>query len=99
MPHDIFTTIETAIKETTGVTDTLLGDGGEHADLATTVAFALAKQKKQAPVKIAQEIVADLKKRPDLSGRHLSSLVNYTPPFSFVKPLETSPPLRLTAVR
>jgi arginyl-tRNA synthetase len=68
MPHDIFTTIETAIKETTGVTDTLLGDGGEHADLATTVAFALAKQKKQAPVKIAQDIVADLKKRPDLAG-------------------------------
>jgi arginyl-tRNA synthetase len=68
MPHDIFTTIETAIKETTGVTDTLLGDGGEHADLATTVAFALAKQKKQAPVKIAQDIVADLKTRPDLAG-------------------------------
>jgi arginyl-tRNA synthetase len=68
MPHDIFTTIETAIKETTGVADALLGDGGEHADLATTVAFALAKQKKQAPVKIAQDIVADLKKRPDLSG-------------------------------
>jgi arginyl-tRNA synthetase len=68
MPHDIFTTIETAIKETTGVADALLGDGGEHADLATTVAFALAKLKKQAPVKIAQEIVADLKKRPDLSG-------------------------------
>ena len=68
MPHDIFTTIETAIKETTGVTDALLGDGGEHADLATTVAFALAKEKKQAPVKIAQDIVADLKKRPDLSG-------------------------------
>lgn len=68
MPHDIFTTIESAIKETTGVADALLGDGGEHADLATTVAFALAKQKKQAPVKIAQDIVAELKKRPDLSG-------------------------------
>ena len=68
MPHDIFTTIETAIKETTGVADALLTDGGEHADLASTVAFALAKQKKQAPVKIAQDLVADLKKRPDLSG-------------------------------
>jgi arginyl-tRNA synthetase len=32
------------------------------------VAFAQAKQKKQAPVKIAQDLVADLKKRPDLSG-------------------------------
>ena len=68
MPHDMFTTIETAIKETTGAADALLIDGGEHADLASTVAFALAKQKKQAPVKIAQDLVADLKKRPDLSG-------------------------------
>ena len=68
MPHDIFTIIETAIKETTGAADALLTDGGEHADLASTVAFAQAKQKKQAPVKIAQDLVADLKKRPDLSG-------------------------------
>jgi arginyl-tRNA synthetase len=68
MPHDMFTIIETAIKETTGAADALLSDGGEHADLASTVAFALAKQKKQAPVKIAQDLVADLKKRPDLSG-------------------------------
>ncbi|MDD4137931.1 MAG: arginine--tRNA ligase [Methanoregula sp.] len=68
MINDVFTTIETAIKDTSGAADALLTDGGEHADLATTVAFALAKQKKQAPVKIAQELVADLKKRPDLSG-------------------------------
>jgi len=68
MLHDMFTIIETAIKETTGVADALLVDGGEHADLASTVAFALAKQKKQAPVKIAQELAADLAKRPDLVG-------------------------------
>ena len=68
MPHDIFTTIETAIKETTGASDALLTDGGEHADLASTVAFALAKEKKQAPLKIAKDLVAELQKRPDLSG-------------------------------
>jgi len=68
MLHDMFTTIETAIKETTGATDALLVDGGEHADLASTVAFALAKQKKQAPVKIAQELATDLAKRTDLAG-------------------------------
>lgn len=68
MPHDIFTTIETAIKAATGASDALLTDGGEHADLASTVAFALAKEKKQAPLKIAQNLVAELQKRPDLSG-------------------------------
>lgn len=68
MLHDMFTTIETAIKETTSATDALLVDGGEHADLASTVAFALAKQKKQAPVKIAQELATDLAKRTDLAG-------------------------------
>jgi arginyl-tRNA synthetase len=68
MLNDMFTTIETAIKETAGVTDALLIEGGEHADLASTVAFSLAKQKKQAPVKIAQDLVTDLKKRPELAG-------------------------------
>ncbi len=68
MPDTMFTTIETAIKETAAVTDALLMEGGEHADLATTVAFSLAKAKKQAPVKIAQDLVADLKKRPELAG-------------------------------
>jgi arginyl-tRNA synthetase len=68
MLQDMFTIIEKAIKETTGVADALLVAGGEHADLATTVAFTLAKQKRQAPVKIAQELAADLTKRPDLAG-------------------------------
>jgi arginyl-tRNA synthetase len=68
MLNDMYTIIETAIKETAGVQDALLTGGGEHADLATTVAFALAKQKKQAPVKIAQDLVADLGKRPELAG-------------------------------
>jgi len=48
--------------------DVLLAEGGEHADLATTIAFALAKQKKQAPVKIAQDLVAELAKHPELKG-------------------------------
>jgi len=68
MPTDMFTTIESAIKETSGAADALLVAGGEHADLASTVAFSLAKQKKQAPVKIAQDLVAELAKRPDLAG-------------------------------
>lgn len=68
MQHDMYTTIGNAIRESTGVVDALLVDGGEHADLASTVAFALAKQKKQAPVKIAQDLAADLAKNPLLAG-------------------------------
>ena len=68
MQHDIYTTIGNAIKESTGLTDALLVDGGEHADLASTVAFALAKQKKQAPVKLAQDLAAALANNPALTG-------------------------------
>ena len=68
MLHEMYTKIENAIKKSTGVNDALLADGGEHADLASTVAFALARQKKQAPVKIAQDLVADLKKNPELEA-------------------------------
>ncbi|MDO9550422.1 MAG: arginine--tRNA ligase [Methanoregula sp.] len=60
--------LERVLKESTGLDDVLLAEGGEHADLATTVAFALAKQKKQAPVKIAQDLVAELAKHPELAG-------------------------------
>ena len=59
MVCDVYSTIQNAIRTSTGVPDALLVDGGEHADLASTVAFALAKQKKQAPVKIAQDLVAE----------------------------------------
>lgn len=68
MLHDMYTIIGNAIREATGTDDTLLTDGGEHADLASTIAFALAKQKKQAPVKIAQDLAAELKKNPALAG-------------------------------
>ncbi|MFA6226463.1 MAG: arginine--tRNA ligase [Methanoregula sp.] len=62
------TILERVLRESTGLDDVLLAEGGEHADLATTVAFALAKQKKQEPVKIAQDLVADLSKHPELTG-------------------------------
>ena len=51
------------LRECTGKEDPLLVDGGEHADLASTIAFALAKERKQAPVKIAQDIVQDISER------------------------------------
>jgi arginyl-tRNA synthetase len=60
--------LERVLRESTGMDDVLLAEGGGHADLATTIAFALAKQKKQTPVKIAQDLVAELAKHPELAG-------------------------------
>jgi arginyl-tRNA synthetase len=66
MLQEIYKTIGKVIEEKTGVTDAQLIDGGEHADLATTVAFTLAKQKKQAPALIATDLAAELSKDPVL---------------------------------
>ena len=64
MLHKAYETIGNAIKEQTGLPEAQLIDGGEHADLASTVAFSLAKEKRQAPVKIAQELAIELAKKP-----------------------------------
>jgi len=66
MLQEAYTTIRQVLVECTGIEEIPLADGGEHADLATTVAFSLAKQKKQAPVQIAQALVATLKENPTL---------------------------------
>jgi arginyl-tRNA synthetase len=66
MLQEAYNTIRTVIEEKTGATDAQLIDGGEHADLATTIAFTLAKQKKQAPVLIAKDLAAELAKDPAL---------------------------------
>ena len=68
MLQEAYKTIGKVIEEKTGVTDAQLIDGGEHADLATTVAFTLAKQKKQAPALIAKDLAAELVKDPALKG-------------------------------
>lgn len=68
MLHDMYTIIGNAIKETTGATDALLTEGGEHADLASTIAFALAKQRKQSPLKIARDLAEILAKNQALCG-------------------------------
>ncbi|GAB7016889.1 arginine--tRNA ligase [Methanogenium cariaci] len=58
MYQETYRAVETALKDATGAADVLLGDGGEHADLASTIAFALAKTEKKSPVVIAGEITA-----------------------------------------
>ena len=72
MVFDTTTIIKKALTECTGTEDIQLIDGGEHADLASTIAFSLAKTKKQAPVKIAQEIVAALKNNKDLAEQGIA---------------------------
>ena len=60
--------VERALKEKTGLSDVALMDGGEHADLATTVAFTLAKARKQPPVAIAADIAQALSDNPELKA-------------------------------
>jgi arginyl-tRNA synthetase len=57
-----------AITERTGESDPCIVDGGEHGDLASTIAFALAKRERTSPVKIALDLAKDLGARPDLAG-------------------------------
>ena len=49
--------VTSLLKEATALEDVLLADGGEHADIASTAAFALAKREKKNPALIAKEIV------------------------------------------
>jgi len=72
MVFDTTTIIKKALIECAGTEDVQLIDGGEHADVASTVAFGLAKQKRQAPVKIAQDIVAALKNNKDLAEQGIT---------------------------
>jgi arginyl-tRNA synthetase len=58
--------IRSTLEEITGLTTIPLVDGGEHADLATTIAFQLAKDRKQPPAKIASELAAALSENPRL---------------------------------
>lgn len=52
--------VEDALRKVSGEDDVLVCDGGEHADLASTVAFVLAKKRKDNPAKIAAELSKEL---------------------------------------
>nr|WP_303715228.1 arginine--tRNA ligase [Methanoculleus marisnigri] len=58
--------IERMLRACTGEEDVLLTTGGDHADLASTVAFKLAKREKRAPAMIAADIAGKLSENPDL---------------------------------
>jgi len=56
MYREAFFEIERMLREVTGEEDPSLGDGGEHADFASTLAFRLARKERRPPVEIAREI-------------------------------------------
>ncbi len=58
--------IERMLRACTGEEDVLLTTGGDHADLASTVAFKLAKREKRAPPAIASDIAGELSANPEL---------------------------------
>ncbi|NLX49917.1 MAG: arginine--tRNA ligase [Methanospirillum sp.] len=60
--------VEAILREATGEEDVLLADGGDHADLASTVAFGLARKRRQAPARIAQDLATDLAGRLEPDG-------------------------------
>ncbi|HKL97355.1 MAG TPA: arginine--tRNA ligase, partial [Methanocorpusculum sp.] len=49
----------------TGLDDVMITDGGDHADLASTVSFALAKKERKNPAQIAGELVAAISAKPE----------------------------------
>jgi arginyl-tRNA synthetase len=53
--------IAAILRTLTAQEDVELGDGGAHADLASTVAFSLAKVQRRPPAEIARELVERLK--------------------------------------
>jgi arginyl-tRNA synthetase len=60
--------IARAVIEKTGEGDPSLVEGGEHGDLASTVAFALAKKERKAPAQIAARLAEELAADPELEG-------------------------------
>jgi arginyl-tRNA synthetase len=68
MFRETYATIERLLKEATGLSDPQLVDGGGHADLASTAAFALARERKKEPVAIAKEIAEQLAGKEELKS-------------------------------
>jgi arginyl-tRNA synthetase len=53
------------LQDSTHEKEVQLLDGGEHADLASTIAFILAKKQKTSPAKIAQNLVGTINNIPE----------------------------------
>jgi len=69
--------ISRMLKACTGEEDPLLVDGGDHADIASTIAFSLAKKEKKAPKQIAADIVEKLQAMPEAEGMGILAVGPY----------------------
>ena len=56
------------LQESTHEQDVQLLDGGEHADLASTITFTLAKNQKTSPVQIAENLVKIINNNPEFQA-------------------------------
>ncbi len=61
------------LREVTGLDDVMITDGGDHADLASTVSFALAKTQRKNPAQIASELVVAISEKPEAKGIDISA--------------------------
>ncbi|MDD1679439.1 MAG: arginine--tRNA ligase [Methanomicrobiales archaeon] len=71
--------IKDILRDLTGQEDAELVDGGTHADLASTIAFSLARVQRRPPVEIARELGARLREyekaglfRVEIKGPYLN---------------------------
>ncbi|HOZ43378.1 MAG TPA: arginine--tRNA ligase, partial [Methanoculleus sp.] len=69
--------VERMLRACTGEEDVLLTIGGDHADIASTVAFKLAKKERRAPQKIAADIAERLSADPDLGDIRVGAVGPY----------------------
>lgn len=60
---EVYNSIKEELRALTGLDDVGLADGGEHADLASTAAFTLAKERKENPAQIASTLAKELSTR------------------------------------
>jgi arginyl-tRNA synthetase len=61
------------LQESTNEQDIQLIDGGDHADLASTIAFSLAKKQKKSPVLIAQNLAKEINANPEFQATGAST--------------------------
>ena len=60
MFFNTYARVEEALVKATSEENVLIVDGGDHADLASTVAFSLAKKRKMNPAAVASEIASEI---------------------------------------
>jgi arginyl-tRNA synthetase len=61
------------LQESTNEQDIQLIDGGDHADLSSTIAFSLAKKQKKSPVLIAQNLAKEINANPEFQATGAST--------------------------